>query len=104
MPQAATPRWSVFSFRVLATLTVVHALAVLAIWLSHSATDLGMISGQTWTLLAWLWLIWPFAMLLHPAGSLRRAFLPLFLGVLMLAPCAATVFLFTAWAVQRNPG
>lgn len=104
MPSTATPRWSVFSFRVIATLTVVHAFLVLVLWVSHSNTDLSMMSGQAWTLLAWVWLIWPCAMLLHPAGSLSRAFLPLFLSVLLLAPCAATVFLFTAWALEANPG
>ncbi|MGH8713873.1 MAG: hypothetical protein ACREYB_07695 [Casimicrobiaceae bacterium] len=102
MPSISRSRLSLQSFQVLALLCVAHALIVLLLWIGRSFADLSLLSGQLWLALAWLWLVWPLLLVLHPAGSARRIFLPVFVGVVLIAPCMATIFLFTAWALDSS--
>ena len=63
---------------------------------------MSLLPGQVWLALAWLWLVWPLLLVLHPAGTPRRIFVPVFIGVVLIAPCMATIFLFTAWALDSS--
>ncbi|HEY7943471.1 MAG: hypothetical protein ACHP7M_01675 [Burkholderiales bacterium] len=102
MPSTSRSRLSLQTFQLLALLCVAHALIVLLSWIAQSFADLSLLSGQIWLALAWLWLIWPLLLVLHPAGSPRRIFVPVFIGVVLIAPCMATIFLFTAWALDSS--
>jgi hypothetical protein len=102
MPSTSRSRLSLQTFQLLALLCVAHALIVLLSWIGQSFADLSLLSGQIWLALAWLWLIWPLLLVLHPAGSPRRIFVPVFIGVVLIAPCMATIFLFTAWALDSS--
>lgn len=95
-------RTSLQSFQVLALLCVAHALIVLLLWIGQSFANFSLVSGQIWLALAWLWLVWPLLLVLHPAASPRRIFIPVFTGVVLLAPCMATIFLFSAWALDSS--
>ncbi|MGH8852435.1 MAG: hypothetical protein ACREYD_15705 [Casimicrobiaceae bacterium] len=102
MPPISRSRFSLQSFQVLGLLCVAHALIVLLLWIGQSFGGLSLLSGQLWLALAWLWLIWPLLLVLHPAGSPRRIFIPVFVGVVLIAPCMASIFLFTAWALDSS--
>lgn len=95
-------RLSPQSFQVLAVLCVAHALLVLGLWIGHAFAGASPLSGQAWLTLAWLWLVWPLLLVLHPARSRRRIFVPVFIGVVLIAPCMATIFLFSAWALDSS--
>jgi hypothetical protein len=101
-PPTSRSRFSLQSFQILALLCVAHALMVLLLWSVQSFGKMPLIAGQVWLALAWLWLIWPLLLFLHPAASPRRIFVPVFIGVVLLAPCMATIFLFTAWALDGS--
>lgn len=101
-PQTSRSRFSLQSFQILALLCVAHALTVLLLWSVQSFGKMALVAGQVWLAMAWLWLIWPLLLLLHPAASPRRIFVPVFIGVVLLAPCMATIFLFTAWALDGS--
>ena len=101
MTALASSRHSGVSFRVFAFLTVLHALLVMLIWAGEFYVAVSLISGRAWLILAWLWLVWPFALALHPAGTRRRVIVPLVIGIILLAPCAGSVFLFTVWALEH---
>ena len=87
-------------FRTLAVSAVVHAAVVLAIWLAQFAGDLYVIPARWWLGLAWLWIVWPVLLVLHPARTTKRVLVPLAIGVVLLLPCASTIFTFTVWAVE----
>jgi len=97
----ASSRQSGLGFRVFAFLTVLHALLVLLIWAGEFYVAVSLISGRAWLILAWLWLAWPFVLALHPAGSRRRVIVPIVIGIILLAPCAGSIFLFTVWALEH---
>jgi hypothetical protein len=99
-PMASRSRFSLQSFQILALLCVVHALIVLLLWMVQSFGRMTLMPAQFWLAMAWLWLVWPLLLVLHPAGSPRRIFVPIFIGVVLIAPCMATIFLFTAWALD----
>jgi hypothetical protein len=101
-PLPSRSRLSLQSFQVLALLCVAHALTVLLLWGVQSFGKMALVGGHAWLAMAWLWLIWPLMLVLHPAGTPRRIFIPLFIGVVLLAPCMATIFLFTAWALDGS--
>ncbi|MEP6996695.1 MAG: hypothetical protein ABI900_03550 [Betaproteobacteria bacterium] len=101
-PLRPRSRFSLQSFQVLALLCVGHALIVLLLWIVHSFGKMALMPGQVWLALGWLWLVWPLLLVLHPAGSPRRIFVPVFIGVVMIAPCMASIFLFTAWALDGS--
>ncbi len=92
---------SSLSFTVFAWICVLHALVVLLVWAGEFYIGMAMISGRTWLALAWLWLVWPFALSLHPAGTRKRVILPVVIGIILLAPCVGSIFLFTVWALER---
>ena len=94
-------RQSSLTFSVLACVCVLHALVVLLVWAGEFYVGMAMVSGRTWLILAWLWLVWPFVLALHPAGSRRRVLLPIVLGIILLAPCVGSIFLFTVWALEH---
>jgi hypothetical protein len=91
---------SLQSFQILALLCVAHALTVLLLWGIQSFAKMALVGGHIWLAMAWLWLIWPLLLVLHPASTARRIFIPVFIGVVLLAPCMATIYLFTAWALD----
>jgi hypothetical protein len=101
-PQSSHSRFSLQSFQVMALLCVAQALVVLLLWIVQSFGNMTVLPGQVWLALAWLWLVWPLLLILHPVGSPRRIFVPVFIGVVLIAPCMATIFLFTAWALDGS--
>ncbi len=101
-PQSSHSRFSLQTFQLMALLCVAQALVVLLLWIGQSFGHLTLLPGQIWLALAWLWLVWPLLLTLHPAGSPRRIFVPVFIGVVLIAPCMATIFLFTAWALDGS--
>jgi hypothetical protein len=101
-PLTSRSRFSLQSFEVMALLCVAHALIVLLLWTAHSFANMALLPGQIWLALAWLLLVWPLLLVLHPAGTPRRIFVPVFVGVVLIAPCMATIFLFTAWALDGS--
>jgi hypothetical protein len=88
------------SYWFVAIVTVGYALAVLALWAGALYADLYPISGRAWTLVAWVWLLWPMVLIIHPARSLLRVALPSAIGLLILAPCIPVLFAYTAWSFQ----
>ena len=86
-------------FRVLASITVAHALVVLLLWLGVFYADVQFISGRVWLVLLWLWLVWPLLLAFHPGRSLRGVAVPLLVGIALIAPCVPTAFAFTAWVI-----
>ncbi len=100
--QSAHSRVSLQSFQIMALLCVAQALIVLLLWIAQSFGHITLLPAQVWLALAWLWLVWPVLLTLHPAGSPRRIFVPLFIGVVLIAPCMATIFLFTAWTLDGS--
>lgn len=101
MTAVARSRQSGVSFRAFAFLAVLHALAVLLIWAGEFYVAVSLMSGRAWLILAWLWLVWPFALTLHPAGTRRRVIVPILISIALLAPCAGSIFLFTVWALEH---
>jgi hypothetical protein len=101
MTAHARSHHSSLSFNVFAWLCALHALVVLLVWAGEFYIGMAMISGRTWLVLAWLWLVWPFVLSLHPAGTRRRVILPVVIGIILLAPCVGSIFLFTVWALER---
>lgn len=101
-PSKSRSRFSLQSFQIMALLCVGHALMVLLLWAVQSFGNMALLAGQVWLVLAWLWLVWPLSLALHPAASPRRIFVPVFIGVVLMAPCMATIFLFTAWALDGS--
>ena len=99
-PLPPRSRFSLQSFEVMALLCIAHALIVLLLWLVHSFAKMSLLPGQVWLGLAWL--VWPLLLVLHPAATPRRIFVPVFIGVVLIAPCMATIFLFTAWALDGS--
>jgi hypothetical protein len=86
--------------RVLATLAVMHSMAVLAIWLlaERSGGSL-LVRPGVWVTFAWLWLAWPIVLTAHPGRSVVRVAVPVGLSVLLLAPCVEMVMTLTSWIV-----
>ena len=90
------------TFQLLSLLCVAHALLVLLLWLGGAFGNSAPLSGRAWLGLAWLWLIWPLLLFLHPARSPRRVFVPVFISLVLIAPCMATIFLFSAWTLDGS--
>ena len=88
------------SYRIIAFSCVIHALAVLAFWTALFVVNLDLIPGNVWLALAWLWLIWPIVLALHPGRTLKRIAWPVLVAIGLLVPCVPVVFTFTLWAVQ----
>jgi len=86
------------TFRALAAAAIVHAFVVALLWVGEFYFDISILPGRFWLVLAWLWLIWPVVLLLHPDRSPKRVFVPCLVGLALLAPCLSTVWSFTAWA------
>jgi hypothetical protein len=83
----------------MAILAVAHALTVLFIWLAMFKFNSDWVSGKTWVVFAWFWLVWPLILALHPARSTRRLVIPLGISILLFLPCAPTIAAFTAWSI-----
>jgi len=101
-PLTSRSHFSLQSFELMALLCIAHALIVLLLWIVHSFAKMSLLPGQVWLGLAWLWLVWPLLQVLHPAATPRRIFVPVVIGVVLIAPCMATIFLFTAWALDGS--
>jgi hypothetical protein len=86
--------------RLLVLLAVGHAFLVLFVWWAMFYVNVELFSARAWLVGAWLWAVWPFILVLHPARSLLRVSIALGIGALMLAPCAPTIFAFTVWAIS----
>lgn len=87
------------TFRTLAVVAIVHALLVALLWVGEFYFDVTVLPARVWLVLAWSWLIWPVALLLHPDRSPLRVFVPCLIGIALLAPCLSTVWTFTVWAI-----
>ena len=100
MIESASANGPTIAYRVFACSCVIHALVVFAFWAAMFVANLDLMPGKVWLALAWLWLIWPAALLLHPGRSLRRIAWPVLIAVGLLVPCTPVIFTFTVWAVQ----
>jgi len=58
-----------------------------------------LVPARTWLILAWAWLVWPAVLILYPRRSIGVA-VPVAIGLLLLTPCAPTIFVFTAWSTR----
>ena len=86
-------------YRILAWLAVLHAAAVLALWLAATFADVMPVSGRMWTATVWLWGLWLPLLALHPGRSRRRFIVPTGVSLLLLAPSLPTAYAFTAWSL-----
>jgi hypothetical protein len=101
MTSAPHPLRETAFFRTLGVVAVGHALIVFVLWLEETYSKFALLSGTVWLAIAWAWLIWPIALAIHPAGSRRRVAIPVLLGMILLAPCSGSIFLFTSWALEN---
>ncbi|MEH2513575.1 hypothetical protein V1291_004929 [Nitrobacteraceae bacterium AZCC 1564] len=83
--------------RFLPVAAVAHALLVLVAWWAMFSMDVELISARQWLVGAWLWAVWPFILVLHPARSAWPISIALGSSALLLAPCVPTMFAFTVW-------
>jgi hypothetical protein len=88
------------SYWFVASLTVGYAILVFLLWMGALYADVYPISGRAWTIVAWLWLIWPIALAFHPARSLSRVAIPVAIGLAFLAPCIPVLWDYTAWLYE----
>ena len=84
------------TYRIIASATILHALILMLL----IRFNLPIISGRTWIVLVWLWLLWPIIILIHPARSLRRWLIPVGVGILLFIPCWFEIAAFTAWRIN----
>ena len=87
-------------FRALAAGAVMHAVVVLVLWLVEFVGDIHVIPARWWLTVAWVWLVWPVLLVLHPGRTLKRVAVTLGIGAVLLLPCASTIFTFTVWAIE----
>ena len=100
MNESASAAGATVAYRVLALSCVVHALVVFTVWTAMFVSNLDLMSGKIWLTLAWLWLIWPAALMFQPGRTLRRVAWPVLIAVGLLVPCAPVIFTFSVWAVR----
>ena len=79
--------------------TIAHAAIVSACYWLYSA-GIGVLPTSLWIVLAWAWLIWPFALFFQKPRSMLRTGLPIAIALVVLAPCAFMLFAFTSWSVR----
>jgi hypothetical protein len=96
---AATTPTAWVPYRLLAAMAIAHAFVALLIWLGVCMANTQFMPARAWSVLVWLWLVWPLVLALHPARSLKRFAVPLLVGLALLAPCIPVAFMFTAWAI-----
>ena len=84
------------TYRILAEAAILHALSLTLM----IKLNVNPVSGRTWIVFVWLWLIWPVVLLIHPARTLRRWLLPVGVGILLLFPCWFEIAAFTAWRIK----
>jgi hypothetical protein len=82
------------SYRLLAGATVIHPTILLLIFFSK------ITSARIFILLGWVWFLWPIILLIHPARSLRRWFIPVGIGFLLFLPSLFGVFTMTMWKIN----
>ena len=78
---------------------IVHALAILAVWIVTFRFDIELMPARVWLAGAWAWLFWPLAMLLHPARFRMALLVPLGVALVLLWPCLGTIYTFTVWSI-----
>jgi len=88
------------SYWFVASLAVGYAILVLLAWIGALYADVYPISGRAWTMVAWLWLIWPIVLAFHPARSLARVAIPVAIGLAFLTPCIPVLWEYTAWLLE----
>lgn len=84
----------------LALLAIGHALAVFILWWLAMKMDQTLVPAALWLILAWVWVIWPFVLAAQIRRAPIRTLTALGMSALLLAPCAPTVFAFTAWTIS----
>jgi hypothetical protein len=87
------------SYGSVVALLIAHALLVLLVWVGWFYFNVGVVSARTWVTLCWLWLIWPMLLMLLPGRTARRVFVPLLIGIALLAPCLSTLWSFAVWTL-----
>src|SRR6185436_7886003 len=92
MRESTSQNGAAILYRVFAVSCVVHALAVSAFWAAMFVANLDLLPGKVWLALAWLWLVWPVALMLHPGRSLRRIAWRVFIAVGLLVPCTPVIY------------
>ena len=99
MPNAIARNESIGRLRLLQGGCILHAAIVLSLWVATFPADLEVIPGKLWLALAWLWIVWPIAIALHPAFDFKQRVLPVVAGAALLAPCIPVIYTFTVWAI-----
>lgn len=83
--------------RLLGSAAVMHGAAALGTLLLGGYYNWQPLLG-VWMPLACAWVLWPVALLLHPARSPRRVVVPVLLGGVLWVPCALLLFIFLCWS------
>lgn len=78
---------------------VAHALGVLITWIVLIEFDVDIMPARVWLIIAWLWLAWPAALLLHPPRFSPSLLFPLAISIALLSPCVSTIYAFTSWII-----
>ena len=78
---------------------IVHALAILAVWIVTFRFDIELMPARVWLAGAWAWLFWPLAMVLNPARFRMALLVPLGVALVLLWPCLGTIYTFTVWSI-----
>ena len=84
---------------VLAAAAIAHASVVFLLWLDVFYAESGLVTEQWWLMLVCLWVVWPLALVIHPAATLKRVSAAMVIGVALLAPCIPTALAFAAWEI-----
>jgi hypothetical protein len=84
--------------RAIASGALVHAAVIAASWWLMFYADVDVIPGKVWVVLAWAWLVWPVVVVVWRQAS-RLTVAALGLGILIMVPCASTIYTFTAWSI-----
>jgi hypothetical protein len=84
----------------LAVLSLIHAAAMLVVWLLEIYADVSVMPARPWLMLAWGWFLWPLIFLLFPQriSPVRRLVVAI-VGLAVLSPCLSTMISFTDWSL-----
>jgi hypothetical protein len=87
--------------RILRASTILYALALLV--LVHSGVFVGMVGVRLLVWLMTLWLLWPIALLLYPAGSVTRIGVPVVVSLVLLWPLVDTYRVYAPYTFLGAP-
>jgi hypothetical protein len=78
---------------------LLHALAILIVWIFVFELDIDVISTRAWLILAWVWPIWAFAIFGTRSRLDVTLLIPFSISAALLSPCVGTVYVLTNWLI-----